>query len=224
VTAPFVRPYRPADLPALYDVCLRTADAGQDATAFYAEADRDLVGAIFAAPYAVLEPALAFVVDDGGGRVVGYVLGTGDTARFAARFRAEWLPSVAARWPAPVDGAAGAAGDAAADGALAGAEPGTPAEAMTALLHTPERMVLPALAAYPAHLHIDLLPHVQRSGYGRQLMTAYLAALAAQGVPAVHLGMLTANTAARAFYDRLGFHEIAVPDPGPLTYLGRATT
>ena len=85
-------------------------------------------------------------------------------------------------------------------------------------------MVVPALAAYPAHLHIDLLPHVQRSGDGRQLMTAHLAALAARGVPAVHLGMLTANTAARAFYDRLGFHEIAVPDPGPLTYLGRATS
>ncbi|WP_335984153.1 GNAT family N-acetyltransferase [Streptomyces sp. CA2R106] len=224
MTAPFVRPYRPADLPALYDVCLRTADAGQDATASYAEADRDLLGAIFAAPYAVLEPALTFVVDDGDGRAVGYVLGTGDTARFVERFRAEWLPGVAARWPAPVEGAAGGASDGASDGAAAGAGPGTPAEAMAALLHTPERMVVPALAAYPAHLHIDLLPQVQRSGYGRQLMTAFLAALAAQGVPAVHLGMLTANTAARAFYDRLGFHEIAVPDPGPLTYLGRATS
>ena len=35
--------------------------------------------------------------------------------------------------------------------------------------------------------------------------------------------MLTVNTGARRFYDRLGFHEIAVPDPGPLTYLGRST-
>ncbi|BBB01256.1 putative acetyltransferase [Actinacidiphila reveromycinica] len=207
-TTPFVRPYRPADLPALYAICLRTADAGQDASASYRAQDRDLVGAIFAAPYAVLEPGLAFVVDDGNGQAVGYVLGTGDTARFAERFRAEWLPTVAGRWPAPADPAA----------------PGTPAEAMAALLHSPERMVLPALAGYPAHLHIDLLPRVQRSGHGRALMTAYLAALAAQGVPAVHLGMLTSNTAARAFYDRLGFHEIPVPSPGPLTYLGRATS
>ena len=51
-----------------------------------------------------------------------------------------------------------------------------------------------------------------------------LAALAADGAPAVYVGMLTANTGARPFYDRLGFHEIPVPDPGPLTYLGRATT
>jgi hypothetical protein len=35
--------------------------------------------------------------------------------------------------------------------------------------------------------------------------------------------MVSANTTARAFYDRLGFHEIPVPDPDPLTYLGRTT-
>ena len=32
--------------------------------------------------------------------------------------------------------------------------------------------------------------------------------------------MVTANTAARQFYDRVGFHVIPVRDPGPLTYLG----
>lgn len=34
---------------------------------------------------------------------------------------------------------------------------------------------------------------------------------------------MSANTAARAFYDRLGFQVIPVPDPGPLTFLGRST-
>jgi GNAT superfamily N-acetyltransferase len=94
---------------------------------------------------------------------------------------------------------------------------------MVALLHTPERMLLPELAAYPAHLHIDLLPPWQRRGFGRALTDTFLAALHDRAVPAVHLGMVSANTAARAFYDRLGFHEIPVPDPGPLTYLGRST-
>jgi len=205
VTSPSVRPYRPADLPALYDICLRAADAGQDATDQYPPQDRELVGAIFAAPYAVLEPDLTFVLDDGQGDVVGYVLGTGDTAAFVKRFRDEWLPGVADRWPAP-------------DG-----EPASPTEAMAWLLHTPERMVLSELAAYPAHLHIDVLPAFQRGGHGRALMRAFLAALAHKGVPAVHLGMLTVNTPARAFYDRLGFHEIPVTDPGVLTYLGKET-
>jgi ribosomal protein S18 acetylase RimI-like enzyme len=84
-------------------------------------------------------------------------------------------------------------------------------------------MLLPELAGYPAHLHIDLLPSHQRAGHGRALMERFLGALADRGVKAVHLGMLTANTPARAFYDRLGFHEIPVADPGPLTYLGRST-
>ncbi|MGW7229438.1 GNAT family N-acetyltransferase [Streptomyces cyaneofuscatus] len=70
---------------------------------------------------------------------------------------------------------------------------------------------------------IDLLPSHQRYGYGRRLMETFLDALHARGVPAVHLSMLTSNTPARAFYDRVGFHEIAVPDPGPVTYLGRST-
>lgn len=201
-----VRPYRPADLPALYDICLRTADAGEDASGSYPERDHELLGAIFAAPYATLEPGLTFVVDDGHGQAVGYILGTGDTAGFVKRFRDEWLPTVAGRWPAPQG------------------EPATPSEGMARLLHTPERMVRPDLAAYPAHLHIDVLPDYQRSGHGRALMTAYLGALAAGGVPAVHLGMLTTNTRARAFYDRLGFHQIPLRDAGVLTYLGRATS
>lgn len=201
-----VRPYRPADLPALYEICVRTGAAGDDARGDYPERDHDLLGAIFAAPYAVLEPGLTFVVDDGHGQAVGYILGTGDTAAFAERFRREWLPTVAERFPAPAG------------------EPATPSEVMAGLLHAPERMVLPELAAYPAHLHIDVLPDFQRGGHGRALMTAFLGALADRGVPAVHLGMLTTNVRARAFYDRLGFHEIPLPDAGDLTYLGRATS
>ncbi|GAA4225253.1 hypothetical protein GCM10023075_22480 [Streptosporangium album] len=85
------------------------------------------------------------------------------------------------------------------------------------------RHIYPDLAAYPAHLHIDLLPDHRRRGHGRALMNAFLDALHHKGVSAVHLGMVTVNTPARAFYDRLGFHEIQVADPGPLTYLGRGT-
>lgn len=84
-------------------------------------------------------------------------------------------------------------------------------------------MIVPEVAAYPAHLHIDLLPGWQGRGYGRALMRALLQALSDREVAAVHLCMVTANTPARAFYDRLGFHEIEVPDPGPVTYLGRTT-
>ncbi|MFE1321542.1 GNAT family N-acetyltransferase [Kitasatospora phosalacinea] len=200
---PAVRPYRPADRAALFDICVRTAENGGDSRQTYP--DHELLPNIFAAPYAALEPDLAFVLDDGG-RAVGYVLATADTPAFVRRFRDEWLPTLADRYPPPTG------------------EPATPSEVMVHLLHTPERMVLPELADYPAHLHIDLLPSHQRAGHGRELMHTLLDALAAKGVGQVHLGMVTANTAARAFYDRLGFHVVPVPDPGPLTYLGRRTT
>jgi RimJ/RimL family protein N-acetyltransferase len=52
-------------------------------------------------------------------------------------------------------------------------------------------------------------------------MHTFLSALRHGGVRSVHLSIVTANVPARAFHDRLGFHETAVPDTGPLTCLGR---
>ncbi|WP_328748086.1 GNAT family N-acetyltransferase [Streptomyces sp. NBC_00285] len=201
--SPAVRPYRPGDREALGDICVRTAHVGRDSRPHYA--DPSVFTAAFAAPYAHLEPGLAFVLDDGEGRAVGYVLGTADTSRFVEDYRAKWLPLVAGRYPEP------------------GGEPRTPDEEIVALLHRPERMLVSEVAAYPAHLHIDLLPEWQGRGYGRALMETFLRALHERGVAAVHLSMVSANIPARAFYDRLGFHEIAVPDAGTVTYLGRGT-
>jgi GNAT superfamily N-acetyltransferase len=195
---PIIRAYRPGDLDAVYDICVRTAASGGDARGKYSS-DR-LVGDIFAAPYVTLEPELAHVVDDGAGHTVGYVLGTADTARFVRRYRAEWIPAVEGRY-----------GDDPRD------------RGMLALHHEPERMIVPELAAYPAHLHIDLLPAWQGKGFGRGLITAFLGGLRAASVARVHLGMEPANTAARAFYDRLGFTEIPVPGEENVVYLGRET-
>ncbi|MFG3275070.1 GNAT family N-acetyltransferase [Streptomyces luteogriseus] len=201
--SPAIRPYRPEDRPALDDICVRTAHHGEDSRPRYA--DPGIFPVTFAAPYVHLEPDLAFVLDDGRGRAVGYILGTADTPRFAEAFRATWLPLVAGRYPAPPR------------------PPRTPDEVIADLLHHPERMVLPELAGHPAHLHIDLLPDWQGRGHGRSLMRTFLRALQGKGVPAVHLSMATANTRARAFYDRMGFEEIAVPEPGEATCLGRTT-
>jgi ribosomal protein S18 acetylase RimI-like enzyme len=195
---PKIRPYREDDLDALYDICVRTGDAGGDARGMYST-DR-LLGDIFAAPYATHEPELTFVVDDGSGRATGYILGTADTEEFSRWYQAEWLPA----HPYP--------------------EPHDPRDADMISIHEhPERMLIPELKDYPAHLHIDLLPEFQSKGLGRQLMDAFLAALTEAGADRVHLGMRTTNTGARAFYDRLGFHEIAVAGAGRITYLGRET-
>jgi ribosomal protein S18 acetylase RimI-like enzyme len=56
-------------------------------------------------------------------------------------------------------------------------------------------------------------------------MGTLLGALHARGVARVHLCMVNANTGARAFYDRLGFHAIEVPGAAGagVSYLGRDT-
>ncbi|GIH03975.1 acetyltransferase [Rhizocola hellebori] len=195
-----VRPYRAEDREAVYDICVSTAHHGGDARGHYR--DPGILPEIFAGPYLFFEPQFAFLLADESDRPVGYVLGTGDTAKFVKRFRDEWLPMVSDRYPPPQD------------------EPADADGAMRHELHLPERMIVPELAAYPAHLHIDLLPGYRRQGHGQALMRRLVQALADARVPALHLALVTANTGARAFYDSIGMHVINVASPGRLTYLG----
>lgn len=198
-----IRPYRPTDLAHVYDICVRTADAGGDARGQYST--DDLMPDIFAAPYVHLEPEHAYVADDGG-RAVGYVLGTADSSRFAQRYRDEWIPRLGDKYARPPSLAT------------------TREEEMLALHFSPERMVVAELAGFPAHLHIDVLPEWQGKGLGRRLIETLLDAFAADAVTGVHLVMVSSNVKARAFYDRLGFRQVDVPDSVGVDHLVRSTT
>jgi ribosomal protein S18 acetylase RimI-like enzyme len=197
-----IRPYRETDHAAVYDVCVRTADAGGDARGKYST--DDLMPDLFAGPYIYLEPEFAFVLDDGN-RAVGYVIGTPDTAAFARAYRERWIPRLDGRYPVPPD------------------PPASREEEMIALHYRPERLVRPGLDEYPAHLHIDLLPPFQGAGHGRALMETFYAAAARAGAAGVHVTVATANTRALGFYDRLGFRRLEITEPGEttVTYLGR---
>jgi ribosomal protein S18 acetylase RimI-like enzyme len=210
---PEIRQYRPADRDQVARICLLTAAGGGDATGVYS--DDALMPEVFALPYVEYEPALAFVVaepsTDAGGvdRLLGYIIGVADTAAFVEWWKREWAPGFAARHPSA--------------GAPTEHEPRFTEAQLVEAGTTPERMLIDELADYPAHLHIDLLPELQGQGFGRRLIATLRAALAERGVPAVHLGMDAANTGARAFYDRLGFHELPSSRPNsPL--LGIATS
>ncbi|SIN68829.1 GNAT family N-acetyltransferase [Agromyces cerinus] len=203
---PEIRPYRTADRDQLARICLLTAAAGGDATGVYS--DDALMPEVFALPYVEYAPELAFVVADGD-RVLGYVIGVADTAAFVEWWKQNWAPGFAARHPSP--------------GEPTGRDPEFTEAQLIEAGTAPERLLIDELAEYPAHLHIDLLPELQGQGFGRRLIDTLRRALAARGVPAVHLGMDAANTGARAFYDRLGFHELPSSRPGsPL--LGIATS
>jgi len=181
----------PSDFDAIDDICLRTAAAGGDATGLYVS--DELIPDIFARPYVRFEPELAFVLDDGQ-RAGGYILGTANTARFVERYRAEWLPELSQKY-------------------VHDDPPSTRDELIRHLGFTPERMLIPELEAYPAHLHIDLLPALRGRGHGRALVAELILALRERGVPGLHLSLDPANENARAFYDRVGFRELPSSQP-----------
>lgn len=181
-----IRPYHPSDLYALYRICLLTSDSGADASRLYR--DPELLGHYYAAPYAVLEPDLCFVLTHAGSPC-GYVLGTRDSIVFSERCEREWFPVLRERYPFP------APDDDSRDAQL------------IRLIHAGYH-IHPDTIDYPAHLHIDLLPLAQGQGWGRKLMQTFLQRLRELGVPAVHLGVGMRNPGAIAFYERVGFHRI----------------
>jgi ribosomal protein S18 acetylase RimI-like enzyme len=189
-----IRRARPNDLDALYEICLKTGDSGGDASGLYA--DPRILGDIYAAPYAALEPELALVAEDEAG-VGAYIVGTVDTRAFEARCEAQWWPGRRTLYPDPRGG---------------GASPEAWSfDQWRALqIHHPSPIPEPVVAAAPAHLHINLSPHLQGRGVGRALMDAWLMAAATQGARAAHLGCSAANGRALRFYDAYGFRRLEV--------------
>ncbi|MCH6229940.1 GNAT family N-acetyltransferase [Microbacterium sp. CFH 31415] len=186
-----IRPFRPGDEPALADICLKTADAGADGTGVLD--DDELWAEIFVLPYVVRHPELAFVVETDDERVVGYIVGAPETAAFEEWFRTEWWPRHATRWPHPEAETSRQDGIVRyAYGRRGGAEPYGD--------------------AYPAHLHIDLLPEAQGRGIGRLLIATLADALRAQGVTGLHLVTSADNAGAIAFYPRVGFAPLPSHD------------
>lgn len=186
-----IRPFRPGDEPALAEVCVRTADAGGDATGLLS--DDEIWPAIFVLPYAARHPQFAFVVETEDGQVAGYVVAAPDTEAFEEWFRDEWWPQYGHRFPRPTDGQ-GVEHD-----ILSYAYGRAPGVALYS-------------AGYPAHLHIDILPKAQGQGWGRRLIDQLAGALRDAGVPGLHLVVGTDNRGAMAFYPRVGFTALPSPD------------
>jgi GNAT superfamily N-acetyltransferase len=153
------------------------------------------LGQYYAAPYFFYDISLCFVAE--ADRLPrAYILAAEDTAAFKRWMETQWLPPLRRRYPQPF--------------------PAAKSDAERDLIARIHRSPLPQdtasgsadpswLAAYPAHLHIDLLPELQGRGIGRALMETLLEELWSRGCPGIHLGLSAANTAAGAFYTRLDF-------------------
>jgi GNAT superfamily N-acetyltransferase len=190
-----IRPYRPDDLDELYGICVQTADNGQDGTSLFR--DPRLPGHVYAAPYAIFEPSLAFVAQDAGG-VGGYVVATLDSLAFERRLERDWWPALRASHPEPSRDLA----------------QGLSPQEQFALrwihhpLGTPDELA----RAFPSHLHINLVPRLQGQGIGQQLIATVIAALRDQGSPGLHLHVRPGNRRAAGFYQHIGFAALPVGD------------
>jgi ribosomal protein S18 acetylase RimI-like enzyme len=181
-----IRPYHPSDLVSLYKICLLTADSGKDASGLYK--DPDIVGHFYAAPYAVLEPDLCYVLV-ANDVPCGYIVGTRDSQEFYQRCEKEWFPPLRKRYSLPDE------------------KDQTYDARIIRLIHSGHKPV-DDLLDYPAHLHIDILPTGQGQGMGRKLMDVFINRLKELNVPALHLQVGKANPGAIKFYERIGFHLI----------------
>jgi ribosomal protein S18 acetylase RimI-like enzyme len=181
----------PGDRDALYDICARTGDAGDDARPLYR--DPELLGEVWVGPYLAFQPDLAFVAE-GGGVAIGYVLGAADTRAFDAACEQSWWPALRDRYPEQPDDDASTAD-----------------RGLISRIHHPPTTPARVVDEFPAHLHIDILPQGQGQGVGRQLMTTLFAALVERGVTGVHLGVAARNGRAIGFYEHLGFTSVGPP-------------
>ena len=182
-----LRGYTPHDLPALYNICLTTAVSGADASALHS--DPELVGHLYAAPYGVLEPELAIVAEDELG-VAGYIVGTFDTDGFATRQERDWWPMLRQRYAAPSTRLT----DADRERIAAIQSPG----------HAPADIV----AAYPAHIHMNLRPRLRGQRVGSALLDLWVGKARAAGLPGIHLGANVSNSGGVAFWQRSGFEPL----------------
>jgi ribosomal protein S18 acetylase RimI-like enzyme len=185
----FLRRATAADHDALADVCLKTGDAGKDATK--REDDPRLLGLIYAIPYQVLEPDLAFAIDGPEG-VSGYLFGALDTHAFNARLAKDWYPRLQAEMADPGPDSANWRGS----------------DWARRQIHHPDFTTPKALAAYPSHGHIDLLPEARGKGIGRRAMAFLEQRLAAAGSTGLFMQVDPKNRDALGFYAAVGFERL----------------
>ncbi|MGB0113645.1 MAG: GNAT family N-acetyltransferase [Ilumatobacteraceae bacterium] len=182
-----IRPVEERDNDAIYDICLRTADSGNDATHLYG--DRRLPGHVWGGAYVAHQPEHAYVLIDDD-TPVGYVLGARDSRSFEATLEREWWPPLRERYPTGVD------------------RPAAADRVAVYLLHHPSLADERFVGDYPSHLHIDLLPEAQGRGDGRRMIEHLLDSLTDAGSPGVHLGVSPRNERAIGFYRTVGFTQL----------------
>ncbi|MBB3539366.1 MULTISPECIES: GNAT family N-acetyltransferase [unclassified Rhizobium] len=187
-----LRPVRTDDLEQIYQISLVTGDAGSDASKLHR--DGKLIGHIYSAPYVLLSPETAFVAEDSEG-VAGYIVGGFDTVAFDQRLERDWWPALRRAYSDPE-------GD---------PENWDADQKRISAIHHPSSAPAALVEAFPAHIHMNLLPRLQGQGMGTKLLDRWLSNAREAGVEAVHLGANANNYGALRFWGSRGFSRLGPP-------------
>ena len=222
-----VRPACPEDEDAIIRICLETAYEGKSA------ADRltipELPALVWALPYISMPTGFGFVmVEQGtsdtpsytehtsssdskvppksrnGGKIVGYVVGTSDTAAYETAAEEHWWPVLRAAYPhACSEPNHSVVGDEmiSGHGHLTGLD-----QHYLSLIRTGTHAPRDVLAFAGATLHIDILPEYQGKGWGRRLMQLAVTQLTRRGAQALWVG--SNGEEGKRFYRKVGFRPI----------------
>lgn len=177
-----VRPATSADLAAIGHVSHQTGLLGDPINEYFP--DESLWTDAFVRPF--LEAGCCNFVAERDGRVVGYVIGSCDPARFESYLhrRLPWL--ILGRW-------------------LRRAYPRWWRDLGYLWRAWQSRNDDAPWSLYPAQLHLNLLPEACGRGLGSRLLQTFLDCLQNKGIRGVQLGTTERNRAALKLYQRFGF-------------------
>ncbi|CAK7241643.1 MAG: hypothetical protein STHCBS139747_003109 [Sporothrix thermara] len=223
----FIRPYTFADWDNTATICRATLPPSLQ----HSEPAIRLAPYLWTHQYTLLNPQNCFVLDDGTGRAVGYVIGSADVHRMAADY---------GRFVDLVGGSGSVEGVPPAIVAQSRREVGPPpanvddlqpsmipdpADGTKEMINetnylqqvynprwllldsnkTPLRKQLVSDTKYRAVMHIDMLESHQRQGWGRAMIEQFLASIAKEGARGLHIGISGENTKVVTFYEKCGF-------------------
>ncbi len=188
------------DTDSIYNICLKTGNNGRDASDLYIYPH--LLGDYYAANYMTFENDACFVITEDEetkeSTAQGYILGCTNSKRFNEWMETTWLPPLRKKY------------------ILTSGKSETENTLIRTLHEDHNTPILPQLQKYPAHLHIDILPHLQGKGLGAKLIKTFEAYLQKKNIAGVHLGVSGENKSAIGFYQKQGFEIIDEKDWGLL--------
>lgn len=170
----FIRKYTQSDRENVRKVCIDTADASFKKS----KKMLDCVPIIYNDYFTEQEPENIFVIDDGNGKAVGYILCSTDFEKFVKMNKEIYLKRLL--------------------------KTHLPSAAILLMyIHQ-----LKKIKRNSVHLHIDILPEFQHSGFGTELIDTLYKHLKENGHTTLSVCGISRNSGAYGFYTKCGFHEI----------------